>query len=79
MASNNKKEKGEGRLKGFLHLLDEMDKKRESESSGFGEAGGFNTGVKYGYSVKLEPELSDLPHRRGFRSKQRKRISKERR
>ena len=60
------KEKKEGRVMGFLHLLEEMDKKGESETSGFGEIGGFNAKAKYGYSVKLEPELGDLPRHRGF-------------
>lgn len=63
------KEKEEGRIMGFLHLLEEMDKKRESERSEFGELGGSNVKAKYGYSIKLEPELRDFPlhSKRSFR------------
>ena len=81
MSPNKDKKEGkekEGKIMGFLHLLEEMDKEKESETSGFGEVGGFDTKVKYGYSVKLEPELGDLPHHRGFHPIQKKRISKKR-
>jgi len=58
-------EKSEGIIMGGLHFLEDMDKRKEREASGFGEMGNPfgmpDTKIKYGFSVKLEPELKDFP------------------
>jgi len=58
-------EESEGIIMGSLHFLEDMDKREEREASGFGQVsnpiGMPDTKMKYGFSVKLEPELKDFP------------------